>query len=473
MKHFERDLGFAFLGVLFLFLVRLPGGFLFSWAAWIFVFLIFLNAKDGKEGVLGLLGWSAVIGIVYYAVMWAFLRQYSLTAYFQVVSGSLPAIPLFLVLIYVLIPSGPFTLRGALYAGLAWMLIEWVYGLSFLSGLALQFPFYGPEPFLRFASVTGFGLFPGIVLALDFSLAVFIKRREPLAGKAALAFTLVLLAVGGLGMFHPAERSSGNVRVAVIQTNLPPEGPWSSEHMAEVREIYDRLAQEALRSNPDLIIFPQYTLSEITQKDLVFFPELARKIKKPILFASHAPADAATDPSYAYPPHVNEAFLVGLSGNIEGSYQAIRAPFTEKGVRRSKQYQVINAPFGKIGMLLCYEDLFSSVVQKATDAGAEFLVALSNPSALRGDFVARMHLFQDQLRSIESGRYLIRLTPNGYSAVVDPAGRVLQRTEHYHEGILIADIPKITGKTIFHRICYFIPPFFVLLAMGLLFKRKS
>jgi apolipoprotein N-acyltransferase len=419
------------------------------------------------------------VGGVYYAVVLTFLIQFSLMVYLGTLFVCFLVVVLYLGLLYgLLVPSGSFSIRGPLLAGLLWMLIEWIAGLTPLSGLVFQEPFYGPEPFLRIASITGFGLLPGIILALNFSLAVFIKKRERCAGKAAFAFALALLFVGGIGMFYPSTRSPGSLRIAIIQHDLPPASSdsWrNSEHMVEIREKYFRLAQEAMLSNPDLIVFPLYTISGITQKDLLFLPELARQTGKHILFASHFRVNAdAGPPVYPNPIfHLNAAMLLDPSGEVVGSYQAIRAPHTEKGVKLADRYKVIETAFGKIGLLLCYENFFSSVVKKAVDDGAEFLIALSNAGTFQGSFVPRQNLLQDQLRSIESGRFMIRVTPNGYSAVVDPWGRVLKKTKLYHEEVLIADISKITSKTIFHKIFYFIPPLFLLLLVGLLVRRKN
>jgi apolipoprotein N-acyltransferase len=472
VRYFLTNLTFALLGSLFLLSAMAPGFFLFSWVAWIFIFLILLNTQDKPRGVLRLLGWGAAIGYVYFSSVGSFLAPYDLKSYLAALFLSFPALAVYLGLLCVLIPSGRFSLRGPLLAGLIWMGIEWGYGLTPLSGWALQLPFYGPESFLRLASTTGFGLLPGIILAFDFSLAVFIKKREPLAGKAVLVFMLALLAVGGFGMLQSkVVPASDSVRVALIQHNLPASGSWRSAHFAEIREKCFQLAQEALRGNPSLIIFPQYTLPGLTRTNPGFFSDLARQVKRPILLASHMPLDADPDP-YTYPLHVNSAILIGPSGEVIDSYRAIRAPFTEKGVQRSEKYKLIEASFGRVGVLLCYEDLFPVVVKKAVAAGAEFLIALSNPGALDGEFVPRQHLLQDQLRSIESDRYLIRVTPNGYSAVLGPSGQILQKTKLQEQEILFATIFKKRNTSVFHRIFYFIPPVYFFLLVGLLFKGR-
>jgi len=44
-------------------------------------------------------------------------------------------------------------------------------------------------------------------------------------------------------------------------------------------------------------------------------------------------------------------------------------------------------------------------------------------------FLPEYHLYQDQLRAIETGLFVIRVSANGYSAIIDPRGRIIKRTE--------------------------------------------
>ena len=462
----------AFIAIVFLLLGFTSQGFLFSWAAWFFIFLILLNSKNGYWGVVGLLGWSALIGYVYCAVALVWLTNFSLAVYILSVLAVFPAFVLYLSILFWARCFGDRPVRDALFAGLVWLMLGWIYGLTPFSGVIWQLPFCGPSPFLQTASLIGYEIFSAVLLALNFSLAVFIKRRDRQAGKVALVLALGVLLMGGWGIMRPMKQPPADLKIALIQHNLPIAYAGKPSHAGEILEKCRQLAKEALKSNPDLIIFPQYTVTSITLKSPAFFQDLARELKKYILFSSHIPIDKNPDP-HSYPRHVNAGILIGPSGNVVDVYQAIRAPFTEKGVKRSKKYKVLDAPFGKIGVLLCYEDLFSSVAKKATDAGAEFLVALSNPGNFSGSFLPEQHLLQDRLRSIESDRYLVKVSPNGYSAVVDPSGRILKKTRLYQEEIMIVDIARKKSKTLFHRIFYYIPLLFLFLIPGVVNRKNK
>ena len=79
--------------------------------------------------------------------------------------------------------------------------------------------------------------------------------------------------------------------------------------------------------------------------------------------------------------------------------------------------------FGKVGAVICYEIIFSGrVVDGARRPGM-----LINPSndAWFGPSGPEQHLAQARLRAIEEGLPIIRATPTGISAAIDPYGRVL------------------------------------------------
>jgi apolipoprotein N-acyltransferase len=56
------------------------------------------------------------------------------------------------------------------------------------------------------------------------------------------------------------------------------------------------------------------------------------------------------------------------------------------------------------------------------------------------------------MRAIEQGRYLARAANTGISGFVDPYGRVVEKTDLFHEAIVIGDLRFITDRTVYSRI---------------------
>src|SRR5262249_55101250 len=86
---------------------------------------------------------------------------------------------------------------------------------------------------------------------------------------------------------------------------------------------------------------------------------------------------------------------------------------------------LLEAAGARIGSLVCWEAMYPELVRSFTDLGAELLVNVSNDDWFGAASAARHHLDIASVRAIENRRYLLRATSTGYSAIVDPHGRLL------------------------------------------------
>jgi len=65
--------------------------------------------------------------------------------------------------------------------------------------------------------------------------------------------------------------------------------------------------------------------------------------------------------------------------------------------------------------------------------------------------VPYQHLAMTVFRAVENHRYLVRAANTGITAVVDPHGRVLERTELFERAVLVRDVPLLAGSTFYTR----------------------
>ena len=61
--------------------------------------------------------------------------------------------------------------------------------------------------------------------------------------------------------------------------------------------------------------------------------------------------------------------------------------------------------------------------------------------------VQTQQVASSRLRALENGRWVLQAAPTGFSAVVDPQGRVLQRTAVSEQAVLHHRIERRTGLT--------------------------
>ncbi|MBV8884406.1 MAG: apolipoprotein N-acyltransferase [Chroococcidiopsidaceae cyanobacterium CP_BM_RX_35] len=86
-------------------------------------------------------------------------------------------------------------------------------------------------------------------------------------------------------------------------------------------------------------------------------------------------------------------------------------------------HQVFDTPFGRAIVGICFESAFSEHFRFQAAAGGEFILSASNDAHYSLAMPAQHHA-QDVMRAIETDRWAVRATNTGYSAIVDPHGRV-------------------------------------------------
>ncbi len=103
----------------------------------------------------------------------------------------------------------------------------------------------------------------------------------------------------------------------------------------------------------------------------------------------------------------------------------------------------------RMGVQICYEIVFSGhVIDRANRP--DFIFNPSN-DAWFGSWGPPQHLAQARLRAIEEGVPVVRSTPTGVSAIVDPAGRIIGIVPAGETGALDAPLPGAVAPTLFAR----------------------
>jgi apolipoprotein N-acyltransferase len=83
---------------------------------------------------------------------------------------------------------------------------------------------------------------------------------------------------------------------------------------------------------------------------------------------------------------------------------------------------------------------------------ATLLVNVSNDAWFGDSTAPHQHLQIARFRALEAGRWLMRATNNGISALIDPHGRVVARSAQFQAVVLRGEVVPYTGLTPYARL---------------------
>jgi apolipoprotein N-acyltransferase len=296
--------------------------------------------------------------------------------------------------------------------------------------------------------------------AIASGVATELRGRRPLASAAlvAAAFAAWL----GYGTYRLGEPLPGEapVTVAVVQTGHARDFRWRPEFKREGLDDYIELTRGAVAFSPALVVWPENAISFYLQEDT---PERAQLL------------DAARElgvelvvggPSYRHGEegvrYRNSVYLV-RQGRLAGRYDKTRlVPLAEADTLmglwpRDMAYEPgrgtssLRSATGLLGTFVCFEAMYPELVRRFTSGGARLLVNVSNDDWFGHPSAALHHLEIARLRAIESRRWLLRATTTGYSAIVDPWGRIVAQSGFGEPAILSAEVTPRRDTTPYQR----------------------
>jgi len=222
--------------------------------------------------------------------------------------------------------------------------------------------------------------------------------------------------------------------------------PVSRRHDRKVVDPLMAKTRQALNEGAKLVIWPETVIQT---------PTLGRRALANALQAM-ANGDGATivvggvrlgaddrlhNSAIAFRPHQEPVWQdkIRLAGYSEGRLTP--------GVRR----QALHTPSGRLGVMICLESVYPQDARALVDAGADLLITTTDDAGFRRSPVAEFHVRRAALRSIETGRWGVHLSQAGPSALTDPRGRTLARTDLWEPALLRGEVRRTSQSTPYQR----------------------
>lgn len=434
--------------------------------------VLFLLWEGSRPGAAARIGFAYGTGLFLSGTYWIYTAVHDF--------GKAPAwLAIFLMLglvaimatYYALVGSAVarFTPRGGALRWLvmlpgAWTLMEWLRGWLFSGFPWLESGYaFSDAPLAGFAPLGGIHLVT-LVASISAGAVVCVIRGGPRERALAAVLTTLLwvggMALSGRGWTTPSGEA---LSVAVVQGAVPQDLKWQDAHKAETLALYRRMTEGVLGSR--LIVWPEAALPALAHEVGPYLANLwqAAEARGSDLVLGLLRYDADTGRYYNG--------VMALSGDEAGWYYKRRlVPFGEffpvpDFVRRWMRLMSLTyvdmtaggddqpalvAAGQKIGVTVCYEDAYGAE-QLAVLRSATLLVNVTN-NAWFGDSTAPHQQLQiARFRALEAGRYLVRATSNGVTAIIGPDGGISARAPQFVPAVLTGTVVPHAGLTPYAR----------------------
>jgi apolipoprotein N-acyltransferase len=345
----------------------------------------------------------------------------------------------------------------------------------------LLFPwFYGATvhqviPLLQVAELGGPIAVSLVLLAFNYAVAELVlsrlQGRKPNRLALAGAAAPVLAAIYGLirvPMVDARSAAADKLEVGLVQANMSLMGKRKNKREGLDRHL--RLTRELTEQRPlDLVVWSETSVMSAVQEDdaeRALRRQFTTQLGVPALFGSVLVRPVEDAREYVL---FNSALLTDQSGKIVGRFdkQLLLAfgeylPFGETfpilyewsphtgHFQAGSSFKPLSLGERQIAVVICYEDVLPSFVNRVMSEGDPELIANLTNDAWFGDSTEPwIHLALAKLRAVEHRKFFVRSTNSGVSAFVDPVGRVISNTKTFQEEAQRATLRWLKGKTLY------------------------
>ncbi len=337
--------------------------------------------------------------------------------------------------------------RSWIFTGFPWLNMGYSHTDTPLKGMAAVLGIYGISWLAIFTS----GALANLINA---------NKRQQLK-----TCTLIIVIWTGCWMLHQqnwTENSDDELSVALVQGSIPQEIKWRPEMRQTTINLYKELSKDVL--DHDLIVWPEAAIP-------AFYHQVGSLINE-LESITHKNGNRIMVGMPVYDPNTQEYYnsLVSIDNKVTfyfkrhlvpfGEYLPLKfllqdltdylnIPVSDFSSGNDPAPVMINSNYN-IGVSICYEDTFGEeVIQAMPDAN--ILVNVSNDAWFGDSAAPHQHLQMARMRALETGRYLVRATNTGISAIINEKGEITDQLLQFAPATLSGKARLFNGSTPYAR----------------------
>ena len=332
--------------------------------------------------------------------------------------------------------------------------------------IRLSFPFGGvPLATLGISQVQGplaqIAPVAGVIGITTATLWIAISSRK-------IRAILIVAAIAIIGSVFDTTKDSGrSLNITTVQGGGPQGTHAINTNPRDVVERHLAATRAISSTNLDMVIWPENVIDVADFYDSderVEIAEQAARLGAPFVVG------ITEDMNARY--FTNAQIVVNEDGTLGDRYDKVRrVPFGEFVPLRGL-LETLGAPVDRIprdalagsdiarlqvgnttvGVAISWEVFFSGRANEGIEAGGSMLVNPTNGSSYTGTILQTQQIASSRLRAIENGRWLVQVSPTGFSAFISPTGEVFDRTGVSEQRVLERTINLRTGRTLYSNL---------------------
>ena len=453
--------------------------FFLSWVALI-PFLLFLTQQRSWKAIVA---GNFVLGLTYFGGVLYWIPEV-LTGYGGL--GWRISIPIFfLMLLLLCLFFLPFSVlthavstrsrAAALWSAPGfWVLSELLRNYYAVGGFPWALLGYSQYPYewmRQLADISGVYLISFLIVFGNCALLALCRFRNYRTWVLPAIFALLFLGSNLYGWYRvevwqvPAGKS---IKAALVQPNISLSAPL--EHYAKKYfEVLPAYYRQAVSAGVAWVVFPEAPNPYFFDTDFYFRTFWQREVRNsgaPLLLNSTSVETGSAGTHY-----YNGALLIGPEEQPTYRYHKIHLvpfgeyvpaadwlsfvqPLVQEVAGFSAGTTAVVGDVGGIpfGTLICFEGIFPESAREFVRQGAQLLVNITNDAWYGRSAAPRQHLEFGAFRAVENRKPILRCANSGYSAVIDPLGRIQQELGLFQDGIVLADVTACPYRSIYSRV---------------------
>ncbi|WP_047249856.1 apolipoprotein N-acyltransferase [Chromobacterium subtsugae] len=348
----------------------------------------------------------------------------------------------------------------------AWELGEWLrsWVMTGFPWAAAGYSQITESPLSGYAPIGGIHLVSYLVALSAGSLMMLARSGMRLRLGIVIATSLLWLSGFWLRDVEWTAPQGKPISVALAQGNIAQELKWTPENLEQSLLTYYR---QVAMTRADLMILPETALplflddlpsgylsmmrGEASRAGMALASGIPRRTNdgRGYLNAVVALSDPKM-PYYAKDHLVPFGEFIPLPGLIGWIYQYMNMPLSGFSRGGANQPPLLLAG-QKVAFNVCYEDSFGEELSGPA-AQAGMLANVSNLAWFGKSEAMSQHLQLSQARSLETGRYMLRATNNGMTAIIRPDGEISAIAAPFTAQVLTGFAQSRQGLTPYMRV---------------------